>query len=44
LILPALGITGNADLRPLAEEVKSRLIRAIGAVESGAPIHEGVTT
>jgi uncharacterized protein (DUF302 family) len=40
----ALGVTGNADLRPLAEEVKSRLIRAIGAVESGAPIHEGVTT
>lgn len=29
----ALGLTGNADLRSLAEEVKSRLVRALDAVE-----------
>lgn len=34
----ALGVTGNADLRPLAEEVKSRLTRALGAMERNAPI------
>ena len=33
----ALGLTGNAALRPVAEEVKSRLIRALDAVERGAP-------
>lgn len=32
----ALGVTDNAELRPLAEEVKSRLIRALGAAESNA--------
>lgn len=40
----ALGVTGNADLKPLAEDVKSRLIRALGVVESNAPLSEGVTT
>ena len=30
----ALGVTGNDDLKPLAEDVKSRLMRALGAVES----------
>jgi uncharacterized protein (DUF302 family) len=39
----ALGVTGNDDMRPLAEEVKSRLMRAINAVESDAPIHQGST-
>jgi uncharacterized protein (DUF302 family) len=39
----ALGVTGNADLKPLAEDVKSRLIRALGVVETNAPISEGVT-
>jgi uncharacterized protein (DUF302 family) len=39
----ALGVTGNADLQPVAEEAKTRLLRALGAVESDAPIHEGVT-
>jgi uncharacterized protein (DUF302 family) len=39
----ALGVTGNADLKPLAEDVKSRLIRALGVVESNAPLSEGVT-
>jgi hypothetical protein len=29
----ALGLTGNGDLRSLAEEVKSRLVRALDAVE-----------
>ena len=32
----ALGLTGNAELRPVAEEVKSRLIRALDAVERQA--------
>lgn len=30
----ALGVTGNTSLQPVAEEVKSRLIRALAAVES----------
>ena len=28
----ALGLTGNADLKPLAEDVKSRLARALAAI------------
>ena len=32
----ALEVTGNASIRPLAEDVKSRLTRALAAVESGA--------
>jgi uncharacterized protein (DUF302 family) len=32
----ALGLTGNAALRPVAEEVKTRLIRALDAVEREA--------
>ena len=40
----ALGVTGKADLLPLAEEVKSRLSRALAAVESSATIREGVAT
>ena len=32
----ALGLTGNAALRPVAEEVKTRLIRALEAVEREA--------
>lgn len=39
----ALGITGNDALRPVAEEVRSRLIRAVGAVESHASIGQGAT-
>ena len=39
----ALGVTGNADLRPLAEEVKSRLIRALAAVESNGSTRPGST-
>jgi uncharacterized protein (DUF302 family) len=34
----ALGLTGRADLRPLAEEVKARLTRALDAVERTAPV------
>ena len=33
----ALEITGNASIRPLAEDVKSRLTRALAAVERSAP-------
>jgi uncharacterized protein (DUF302 family) len=40
----ALGVTGNTDLRPLAEEVKSRLIRALSAAEGSASVREGVAT
>ena len=36
----ALGVTGNDDLRPVAEEVKSRLLRALGAVEDQAPARQ----
>ena len=32
----ALEVTGNASIRPLAEDVKSRLTRALAAVESSA--------
>ena len=32
----ALGLTGNAALRPVAEEVKTRLLRALDAVEREA--------
>ena len=39
----ALGVTGNSDLGPLAEEVKSRLMRALHAVESSVPASEGIT-
>lgn len=39
----ALGVTGNSDLGPLAEEVKSRLMRALHAVESSVPAREGIT-
>jgi len=28
----ALGLTGNAELEPIAEDVKRRLTRAIGAI------------
>lgn len=34
----ALEATGNADIRPLAEDVKSRLTRALGAVEESASL------
>ncbi len=40
----ALGVTGNADLRPVAEEVKSRLIRALAAVESNGSTRQGATS
>ena len=33
----ALEVTGNASIRPLAEDVKSRLTRALAAVERSAP-------
>ena len=33
----ALEVTGNARIRPLAEDVKSRLARALTAVERSAP-------
>lgn len=33
----ALEVTGNASIRPLAEDVKSRLTRALTAVERSAP-------
>ena len=33
-----LGLTGRADLGPLAEEVKARLTRALDAVERAAPV------
>ena len=32
----ALEVTGNASMRPLAEDVKSRLVRALAAVETSA--------
>ena len=32
----ALEVTGNASIRPLAEDVKARLTRALAAVESSA--------
>ena len=38
----ALGLTGNPELRPLAEEVKSRLIKALDAVERGASMSGAV--
>lgn len=38
----ALGVTGNADLRPLADEVRSRLIRALDAVDTRALSRQGV--
>ena len=34
----ALELTGNASIRPIAENVKARLTRAIEAVERSAPI------
>lgn len=33
----ALEVTGNASIRPLAEDTKSRLTRALAAVERSAP-------
>jgi uncharacterized protein (DUF302 family) len=33
----ALGVTGNTSLQPVAEEVKSRLIRALDAVDAATP-------
>ena len=33
----ALEVTGNASIRPLAEDVKSRLTRALAVVERSAP-------
>lgn len=33
----ALEVTGNASIRPLAEDTKSRLTRAVAAVERSAP-------
>ena len=33
----ALEVTGNASIRPLAEDVKSRLTRTLAAVERSAP-------
>ena len=33
----ALQLTGNSDVRPLAEDVKARLTRALEAVERSAP-------
>ena len=39
----ALGVTDNADLRPLADEVKLRLSRALSAVERNASIRQGGT-
>ena len=33
----ALEVTGNASIRPLAEDVKSRLTHALAAVERSAP-------
>jgi uncharacterized protein (DUF302 family) len=34
----ALEVTGNASLRPVADDAKSRLTRAIAAVERTAPV------
>jgi uncharacterized protein (DUF302 family) len=39
----ALGVTGNTSLQPVAEEVKSRLIRALAAVESNGSTRQGTT-
>jgi hypothetical protein len=39
----ALSVTGNADLRPVAEEVKSRLIRALASMASSASPRQDVT-
>lgn len=35
----ALGLTGKTDLRPVADEVKAKLTRALSAVERGALAH-----
>lgn len=35
----ALGLTGKADLRPVAEEVKAKLTRALAAVDRGTLAH-----
>ena len=40
----ALEVTGNVDLRALAEEVKLKLHRALTAAESNAVPREGVTS
>jgi uncharacterized protein (DUF302 family) len=39
----ALGLTGNADVHPVAEEVKSRLIRALDAVDRNASVTAAVS-
>ncbi|HMA24902.1 MAG TPA: DUF302 domain-containing protein [Gemmatimonadaceae bacterium] len=35
----ALGLTGKSDLRPVADEVKAKLTRALAAVERGTLAH-----
>jgi len=35
----ALGLTGKADLQPVAEEVKAKLTRALAAVDRGTLAH-----
>ena len=35
----ALGLTGKSDLRPVADDVKARLTRALAAVERGTLAH-----
>ena len=35
----ALGLTGKSDLRPVADEVKAKLTRALAAVERGTFAH-----
>ena len=35
----ALGLTGRTDLRPVADEVKAKLTRALDAVERGTLAH-----
>ena len=35
----ALGLTGKTDLRPVADEVKAKLTRALAAVERGTLAH-----
>jgi len=38
-----LGVTGRHDLQQLAEEVRSRLVRALSAVESEKPTRQSAT-
>jgi uncharacterized protein (DUF302 family) len=39
----ALDVTGRSDLRLLAEEVRSRLVRALSAVDSEKPTRQSAT-